>query len=194
MFVLLRKPSAAKIEAFIESQAKLDLTYNGIGTTATQPPTGYVVDRTRIRLDAGHAAFLAGQAALRAWEHFNLGWLTLCWPDTPLLPGQVVAVLGRACGLWSLNACRIVYTVDEQGPVERFGFAYGTLPEHIESGEERFSVEWNKADNSVWYDIVAFSRPNWLAARIGYPLVRRMQRQFRRDSAAAMRRAIGLGT
>jgi uncharacterized protein (UPF0548 family) len=27
------------------------------------------------------------------------------------------------------------------GPVRRFGFAYGTLPDHVESGEERFTVE-----------------------------------------------------
>ena len=37
-------------------------------------------------------------------------------------------------GLWWLNACRIVYVVDEAGPVTRFGFAYGTLPGHAGSG------------------------------------------------------------
>jgi hypothetical protein len=28
--------------------------------------------------------------------------------------------------------------------VERFGFAYGTLPCHLVAGEERFVVEWDK--------------------------------------------------
>lgn len=68
--------------------------------------------------------------------------------------------MGRAIGLWWLNACRIVYVVDESGPISRFGLAYGTLPGHVERGEERFMIEWNRGDNSVWYDILAFSRPN----------------------------------
>jgi uncharacterized protein (UPF0548 family) len=89
-----------------------------------------------------------------------------------------------------VNACRVVYVVDEGGPVQRFGFAYGTLPDHAESGEERFTVEWHEADDAVWYDILAFSRPQQLLARLGYPFARRLQKRFARGSAAAMRRAV----
>ena len=70
-----------------------------------------------------------------------------------------MAVIARRLGLWWLNACRIVYVVDEPGPVSRYGFAYGTLPDHAGSGEERFLVEWDRASGEVWYDILAFSRP-----------------------------------
>jgi len=38
----------------------------------------------------------------------------------------------------------------------------------------------------VWYDILAFSRPNQVLTRLGYPLVRRIQKRFAKDSAAAM--------
>jgi len=182
---LLRKPSSEAIRAFIASQINLNFTYHAVGATAAQPPPGYVVDHTRVRLGAGKSVFHAAQAGLRSWQHFQLGWIEPCYPSTPIEPGSVVAVLGNYCGLWSLNACRIIYTVDEQGPVTRFGFAYGTLPDHIESGEERFAIEW-LADDSVWYDIVAFSRLNQWLARLGYPLIRRLQRRFARDSAAAM--------
>ena len=98
--------------------------------------------------------------------------------------------MGRALGLWWLNSCRVIYVVDESGPICRFGFAYGTLPKHIEKGEERFLIEWDQHDNGVWYDILAFSQPNYLMTRVGYPLVRRMQKQFGRDSAAAVFRAV----
>ncbi len=128
------------------------------------------------------------EAALRRWEHFHLGWVDLCWPNTPLEPGQCVAVLAHVCALWCLNACRIVYIVNEEGPVQRFGFAYGTLPEHAESGEERFTVEW-ETDDTVWYDVLVFSRPNQLSVRLGYPLLRRLQKRFAGGSAAAMARA-----
>ena len=98
--------------------------------------------------------------------------------------------LRKIMGLWVLNACRIVYVVDEPGPVHRFGFAYGTLPDHVETGEERFLVEWDEATGDVWYDILAFSRPRYAVMRLGTPYIRRMQKRFGRDSAAAMRRIV----
>ena len=79
------------------------------------------------------------------------------------------------------------------GPIGKFGFAYGTLPGHVESGEERFLVEWDRGDDGVWYDILAFSRPNHILTRLGYPVVRRLQKRFGRDSAASMLRAVHPG-
>ena len=58
--------------------------------------------------------------------------------------GSDVAILIHHFGCHSLNGARIVYLIDDDGPVKRFGFAYGTLQEHAESGEERFMVEWNR--------------------------------------------------
>jgi uncharacterized protein (UPF0548 family) len=186
----LRKPPADTIRRFLAEQAELPFTYAAVGATATTPPTGYAVDRTRIKLGEGQPVFRSAIAALRRWEQFRLGWVEAWSPDTPIRPGEVVAVMGRAIGLWWLNACRIVYLVDESGPICRFGFAYGTLPGHVESGEERFLIEWDEDTDAVWYDILAFSRPNHVLARLGYPVVRRKQKRFGRDSAAAVFRAV----
>ncbi len=183
-----RKPSAATVRAFLEGQARLDLTYTAVGTTAAVPPAGYVVDHTRIKLGEGEGVFTAAKAALHRWEQFRLGWVEAWSPDTPIRAGEVVAVVARAIGLWWLNPCRIIYVVDETEPVCRFGFAYGTLPGHAGTGEERFLIEWDR-DDGVWYDIFAFSRPNLLLTRLGYPWVRRTQKQFGRESAAVMLRA-----
>ena len=122
---------------------------------------------------------------------FQLGWVELFHETAPIEIGSDVAVLVRVFGVWSLNACRIVYVMDEPEPVRRFGFAYGTLPDHAERGEERFSIEWHRADDSVWYDLLAFSRPRHLLSRAGYPFTRRLQKRFARDSLAAMKRAVG---
>jgi uncharacterized protein (UPF0548 family) len=186
----LRKPSADRLRDFLAAQSKLDFTYPAVGATAAMPPAGYVVDRTRIKLGEGAKAFAVAKAALGRWEHFRLGWVEAWPPETPIQAGQVVAVIARLFGLWWLNACRIVYVVDEKGPVKQYGFAYGTLPEHAESGEERFTVEWHEEDDTVWYDIVAFSRPQQLLARLGYPFARLLQKRFARDSVAAMQRAV----
>ncbi|MBX7105648.1 MAG: DUF1990 domain-containing protein [Gemmataceae bacterium] len=186
----LRKPSIESIRRFLTEQATKDFSYSAVGATATTPPAGYVVDRTRIRLGAGESVFHAAKAALQRWEQFRLGWVEAWSPDTPIKSGEVVAVMGWAVGLWWLNSCRIIYVVDESGPICRFGFAYGTLPGHVESGEERFLIEWDRDNDDVWNDIFAFSRPNHILTRLGYPLVRRNQKRFGRDSAAAMFRAV----
>lgn len=88
-----------------------------------------------------------------------------------------------------MNACRIVYVVDERAERVRFGFGYGTLRGHAERGEESFIVEWDQRDDSVWYEIFAVSRPGPLA-RLGYFYARKLQRRFAQDSKAALQRAI----
>jgi uncharacterized protein (UPF0548 family) len=63
--------------------------------------------------------------------------------------------------MWSLNACRIVYVIEEEEAslLNRYGFAFGTLPGHVERGEERFSVEWHRSEDWVFYEVFAFARP-----------------------------------
>jgi uncharacterized protein (UPF0548 family) len=185
-----RRPSAERIGEFLAAQSKLGFTYPAVGATAASPPAGYAVDHTRIRLGEGEAVFSAARAALVRWDQFRLGWMEAWSPETPIEAGAVVAVIARLVGLWWLNACRIVYVLDEQDPVRRFGFAYGTLPDHAETGEERFLIEWDRASGAVWYDILAFSRPHQFLPRVGLPFTRKVQRRFGKDSAAAMVRAV----
>jgi uncharacterized protein (UPF0548 family) len=187
----LRRPSIGMMRDFLAAQSQLDFTYAEVGSTATVPPTGYAVDHTRVRLGEGETIFARAKAALGRWDHFRLGWVEAWSPATAIEPGRVVAVLARKFGVWSLNACRIVYVVDQPGPIERFGFAYGTLPDHVEMGEERFVVEWDEATSGeVWYDILAFSRPHHPLVRLANPYIRRVQKRFGRESAAAMARAV----
>lgn len=185
----LRQPDPAALQHFLDSQRELDFTYQDLGATSRQPPAGYVVDHTRARLGDGERVFVAAKSALESWQQFQLGWLYAWPPNAPLRPGQVVAIVAKSLGLWWLNACRIVYLTDEeeeQGQ-RNFGFAYGTLPDHAGSGEERFLIEMDD-DDAVWYDILAFSRPHQALARIGYPYVRRLQKSFGQQSAEAMQK------
>ena len=120
---------------------------------------------------------------------FDIPWLRLYWPNAPIVVGTDVAVSVHHFGFYSLNACRIVYVIEEDGSTKRFGFAYGTLWEHAESGEERFTVEWKRDEDEIWYDLLAFSRPRKVAARLAYPLSRKLQGRFAEASKLAMLRA-----
>jgi uncharacterized protein (UPF0548 family) len=184
----LTKPSPAAIEAFLLRAKQQSFSYPEVGSTRGQMPSGYTIDHNRIAIGTGKETFRRAAAALRSWEMFNVGWAHLLPPDTPIEVGNTVAVVFNHFGFWSKNACRIVYLIEEE---RRFGFAYGTLQQHAERGEERFSVEWNADDDSVAYDILAFSRPEQWLARIANPLARMLQKRFVRDSMAVMKRAVG---
>jgi uncharacterized protein (UPF0548 family) len=188
--ILLREPRPETIARFLESQAALEFTYSAVGATASTPPAGFTVDHTRVKLGDGEAAFERAKAALCRWDQFRLGWVEAYSPRAVTQPGNPVAVIARqACVRW-LNACRVIYVIDETGPIRRYGFAYGTLPDHAARGEERFLVEWKPADDEVWYDILAFSRPGRLLTWLGQGYMRRIQKRFGRESAAAMERVV----
>jgi uncharacterized protein (UPF0548 family) len=187
--LLLSKPSEQEIRDFLVSQRDRPFSYPCAGTE-NLAPGGYKTDHNRIKLGEGAEIFARAVEALRRWEMFNFGWLQLCWPDAPIEKGATVAVLTHHLGFWSLNACRIVTVIDEHGELRQYGFAYGTLPEHVERGQETFTVQWRPEDDSVWYDIFAYSKPKHLLAKLGYPITRALQKSFARDSMKAMLRAV----
>jgi uncharacterized protein (UPF0548 family) len=207
LMFLFSQPSTEAIQSFLDQQRDQSYSYPEVGASrlpvfhspspGPQPsspahfaPTGYNVDHNRQQLGTGRDTFLKAVHAIQSWKMFDLGWCQLCWPDTPIEAGRTIAVVINHYGFWSLNACRIVYVINEEGPVTRYGFAYGTLPEHGEMGEERFSVEWDHSNDEVWYDLYAFSRPRHILARIAYPLSRNLQRRFARESKMAMVSAV----
>lgn len=209
MFTLV-KPNVGRCDGIIGSASTATFSYDGVGSTrdygaagnsvpdegerSQSPPEGYMIDHNRVKLGHGEALFDRAKEAIWRWQMFNLDWVEIVWASSinghaPIQVGTSVAVLAKS-PIWSFNPCRIVYTVDESVPkMQRFGFGYGTLPGHVAKGEERFQVEWHHADDSVWYDILAFSQPNHMLTKVGYPMMRLLQKRFAHDSKAAMLKA-----
>ena len=193
---LYNEPSPQWITRFLDARRDAPFSYDEVGASRGGPKelAGYAVDHNRAKLGEGRSTLDRAVAALHAWKAFDIGWARLVPGDAPVEAGTTVAVLARHYGFRSLNPCRILYTIEEDdGRCVRRGFAYGTLPEHGERGEERFTVEWRRDDDSVFYDLYAFSRPNHPLAKLGYPLARRLQHRFVKDSLQAMVRATGSG-
>ncbi|HLK19060.1 MAG TPA: DUF1990 domain-containing protein [Bryobacteraceae bacterium] len=170
----LSQPTDLELLALIEKNKDAPFSYSLLD--------GYRMDSNRIRLGEGRAVFERALRALRSWRMFDLGWVRIFPSDAEIRPGVVVAVVVSHFGFWSVNLARIVSAEDPGS------FTYGTLGEHAASGEERFTVRHDVRDDSVWYEIQAFSRPNHWLAKAGYPLARMLQKRFARDSMAAMRR------
>jgi uncharacterized protein (UPF0548 family) len=182
---LPRRPSPHEIRQFLERSQDLPLSYEPVGIARESPP-GFKIDEASSVIGRGETTFASAKQALTNWQQFDLGWVELHPHGAPIEAGSVVAVLVRHLGFWSLNGCRVVYLIDEAGM--KFGYAYGTLANHAELGEEIFEVSFDPATEAVTYRIRAVSKARALAARIGYPYTRFLQEYFRRDSIAAMRR------
>ena len=157
-------PSEKVVAQFLESQAGATVSYPEVGESRHGSPFGYMLDHNRAQIGQGEDDFAAACEALREWKMFPSPWTKISPKSAPLREGMVVAMQAHALGLWWLNACRIVYLVNEYTPIRRVGFAYGTLPAHVEQGEERFTVELHP-DGSVWYHLRAFSRPRYWPVR-----------------------------
>lgn len=185
---LTRRPSPLEIEQSLERSGNLPLSYNQIGI-ARENPRGFNVDEASAVIGRGEEAFERARMALGDWRHFNLGWVEVFPGEVRIEAGAVVVVLIRHLRLWSLNGCRVLYTTGDRAAGSKFGFAFGTLTNHAEMGEELFEVEMNSLTGEVTYRIRAASKPRALLARIGYPVTRLLQARFRRDSIAAMQRA-----
>ena len=185
--IRLQRPSSTQIGALL-SGCDAPFSYPEIGATADADALGriardYYVDRHRFALGTGRALLERARAALFAWRHFEIPWLALEGGAAPAAPGQVVATLARVAGIWFLNPCRVVYA-------EESAFAYGTLPGHVERGEERFAIRYDSVSEQVYYEITAFSRPAALLAQLGLPFARRTQKRFAASSGEALRRAV----
>jgi uncharacterized protein (UPF0548 family) len=185
---LARRPSPATIERFVRDSHDLPLSYGSIGI-ANGKSSGRDLDVATVAVGHGAADFARARAALMAWQQFNIGWVETFPARAPIAIGTVVAVLIRHFRFWSLNGCRVLYLISRPDDDGRFGFAYGTLTNHAESGEEIFEVFLDRTTGDVMYRIRAISWPQAMAARVGQPIVRALQARFRRDSAAAMLRA-----
>ena len=173
------------IARFLAESEGLRFSYEPIGLVKSgECPS---LDEASCVIGRGAADFERARTALSEWKQFDLGWVELFPPASPIATGSVVAVLIRHLGFWSLNGCRVAYHLP---PREfAFGYAYGTLPNHAESGEELFEVFIDPRTDDVIYRIRATSKPQSMLARVGEPIVRILQERFRRDSGRAMRRA-----
>jgi uncharacterized protein (UPF0548 family) len=185
---LARRPSQHALDAFLDRSRDLPLSYSPVGI-ARQAPRGYNTDLSSKVIGHGPQAFERARIALSEWRHYEMGWVELFPHGASIEVGSVVAVLVQHLGFWSLNACRVVYGTGDQEATS-FGFAYGTLTDHAETGEEIFEVLLEPESGDVIYQIQAVSKPRASLARIGYPIARYFQERFRQDSTSALRRAI----
>ena len=174
----LRRPGRDRLAAILHRGSIQPTSYDADAVGATvhrpgSPPAGHHLLRAERSIGHGRARFAEARAAIEAWAGHRRAGAIVHPADQPIEKGGDVALALRVWPLWVTASCRIVEVVDEP---DRFGFAYGTLDHHPESGEESFLVRRDPATDEVRLEIVAFSRPTSLPARLGGPFGRLFQR------------------
>jgi uncharacterized protein (UPF0548 family) len=151
--------------------AELPLTYPEVGATAAgQLPPGYHHMTASAQIGTGRARFEQAGDAIRHWGmQTGSGLKVTASSET----AEVSTVLTVKMMGFLQAPCRVVYVIDE--PDVR-GFAYGTLPGHPESGEERFAVRYDPHTDAVYTEVTAFSVPGTWWVKAGGPFVRMVQR------------------
>ncbi len=153
----------------LDDLAGLPLTYPEAGATAGELPAGYHHTRASAVIGTGRDRFeQAGESVLRWGMQRGAGLRVQATTDTAAVGTELLVRLGPVPA-----PCRVVYVLDEP---DRRGFAYGTLTGHPESGEELFSVRYDRATDTVHAEVAAFSRPATWWSRLGGPVTRLLQR------------------
>ncbi len=173
----LRRPGQGALDALRRRGSSQSLSSEDHGLTVSAAPAEVPPGHHRLRVEreigAGRQPFERAKAAIIDWAgHRRAG--AILHPERPAIEvGNDVVLALRVWPLWVTANCRIVEVIDEP---DRFGFAYGTLPHHPESGEESFVVRRDPATDEVRLEVVAISRPTSLPAKLGGPIGRGFQR------------------
>ena len=169
----------------IRDLRRTELTYSEVGATAGPLPLGYHRQHLDAPIGYGRAQFEAAGNCLMRWEmHAHAGLHPQV--SDPVAQEGSVAVLRFQIGPVRLRVpVRVVRVVDEPS---RRGFVYGTLPGHPERGEESFLVEMAE-DGTVFFHLVAFSRPGRWYTVLGRPVSRAGQMLISERYLTAVREA-----
>ena len=181
----IRHPTEALIRQYGEKHAKLGFTYSQVGLTKDYVcPAGFQVNHARSTLGIGQECFLNSVEAIRCFRMLDLGWLQCSPPEREVKEEMTVCTVMRMFGVYTVAATRVVY-VEDRG--SKFGFAYGTLPGHIVSGEERFTTTIDVSSGEVCFEVFSFSKAASMAHRLLWPLISRTQKRFCKQSIDVMR-------
>ena len=148
-------------------------TYGDIGATlAGNQPDGFHHDRYQAELGRGPLTFQRAVTGLKTWKAHRLPGMGVFPECQEIVTGATVVVTLGTPIIALAVPCRIVSVIDGQ---TRWGFAYGTLPGHPEQGEEAFIVSIGQ-DQTVRFEIQAFSRPGDPLVRLSGPIGRAIQK------------------
>lgn len=183
MHVHLRRPDESGLAELLARCSDAALTYAPLGGSLNGVvPAG--LHRHRWSIPLPDSAFERAKEAISAWRvHRGAGLSVIA--DGPIAVGTNIAMSAPLPLGFVDVTCRVVAVVDEE---RRYGFAYGTLPVHPETGEEAFIVV--RDNDGLRFEVRAVSAPRHPIARLVQPLANRLQDSAVRRYLSAMTKLV----
>jgi uncharacterized protein (UPF0548 family) len=185
------RPNAEYLAGVVERVRGEDVTYEQPGgTKSIALPGGYDHLWEAAVVGRGEIGWARSRDALRHWQAHLYAGFTITPADAPIEPGTVIVTSRRVGPVFVVAPCRVIYRTDEE---DRFDFALGTLPGHPEHGEEAFHLNRTE-QGAVRFEVITFSRPAGLAARLGGSLARGVQAAIVRRYLKGVEAYVNAGT
>lgn len=182
----LAAPNDDRIAELFEA-ARVQACHAVIDGALDEPPPGWWRNCGSAVVGRGDVDFEIARQCLRMWSHFPKSWAEPI-SDGPTVPGQQIAVVARCIGFHVSNVCRVIDVVEHHSDDwSTFAITYSTCAGHDMRGAERFRLSWNKATDTVTFEVVSYSKPASLLARLSLPYVRSLQRRFAVESCDRVR-------
>jgi uncharacterized protein (UPF0548 family) len=183
----VRPSDSGAMSRLVAAMAAAQPTYADLGATLVgKRPEGFHHHSYERTLGSGFDTFDRAVKGLKTWEAHRIAGVRV-FPDGQEIQTGATVIVTLGTPLLALAApCRIVSVIDGQN---RWGFAYGTLPGHPEQGEEAFVVSI-APDETVRFEIEAFSRPGDILVRMAGPVGRGFQKGGTRNYLDALKRFV----
>jgi uncharacterized protein (UPF0548 family) len=187
----VRPADTSAMLQLVEDLKTAQPTYDDLGATLVgKRPDGFHHHSYETVLGSGVDTFHLAIAGLKAWQAHRIAGVRV-FPEGQAIQTGATVVVTVGTPLLALAApCRIVSIIDGQS---RWGFAYGTLPGHPEQGEEAFAVSL-APDETVRFEIEAFSRPGDILVRLAGPVGRGFQQGGTRNYLTALKRFVEMNS
>jgi uncharacterized protein (UPF0548 family) len=158
-------------------------SYDEVGATKTgHVPNGYEGIELSCPVGRGTECFERAGDDLLTWVMHRAARTHPISSAGTAEPGSHVLLQLRLLGLAVLAPCRVVWAMTDG---DERGFAYGTLPDHPEIGEEAFLVSL-AGDGTVTFRVYGFSRPAPGLPERFRPMTRRIQARAIKRYARAL--------
>jgi uncharacterized protein (UPF0548 family) len=182
--IWLSDPKLDKLNQILETQSQLQLSYEAsdlLTNNSSMKTTEYCMS-VGTGLDAFEKAVLClSQFAV----HERAGFQVLKTSNSLEVNSCVLLKLSLF-PFYITSVCRITNIISSSNT---FGFTYGTLPHHIEVGEELFLIELTKTNN-VLFKIKTISRPGNKFAILVKPYSNHLQLKFNNRYLLSMKELI----
>jgi len=130
----------------------------------------------------GQSVFDDAVQNIKRWRIHERAGLTVTPQGAEVRESTDVILLMKLLIGYVTVSCRVVSVTQSR---DQWGFTYGTLPHHVERGEELFLVAL-APDGAVTFTVRAMSRPGHFLTKVGAPVAQLIQRKATNKYLQAM--------